>query len=416
MILFLRLLKESLSFALNQLKVNKLRTILSLLGITIGIFAIISVFTIIDSMERSIRDSIATLGSNVVYVQKWPWSFGGNYPWWKYMNRPQPSLDDHKAIEERARKVKASAFIVSTSRTVYYHDNYAENNSIVAATHDYHKIRDFELSKGRYFSYFESKSGKNKAILGADLAKDLFRNIDPVGKDIKVAGRKAQVIGIFKKEGEDMFNSSMDNTVFLPLNYVKNFFDIKSGRLNPFIMIEAEPGITNAELKDELRRVLRSAHRLKPMAEDDFALNEASLLSQGFTSIFSSIDLAGWIIGGFSILVGGFGIANIMFVSVKERTSIIGIQKALGAKRYFVLFEFLYEAVILSIIGGGVGLLLIFIGTKIFNGMIDMDFALSVGNVIMGLVISGIIGVISGFAPALKASKLNPVEAISATG
>ena len=411
--LFLRLIKESLYFALNSIVVNKLRTFLSLLGITIGIFTIISVFTVIYALESSIRNSIQSLGNNIVYVQKWPWAFGGEYPWWKYMNRPVPNIDDYEEIKIRAEKVEACAFGTSTSKTIQYLNNSAENIVILANTHEFEQIRSFEIEKGRYFSYYESQVGKNKAVIGHKLASELFENMEPLGKNIKVFGRKLEIIGVFEKEGQDIFGSSMDEVVIIPINFARNVINIRNERLNPYIMVKAKENVSISELKDELRKIMRAVRKLKPVSEDNFALNEASLLSQGFESIFIGIDLAGWIIGGFSILVGGFGIANIMFVSVKERTNIIGIQKALGAKNYFILLQFLFEAIILSLIGGILGLIIVYSGTVLFGKITDMNFALTLSNISKGLFISIIIGVISGFAPALKASKLNPVEAIN---
>ncbi|NOZ45648.1 MAG: FtsX-like permease family protein [Chlorobi bacterium] len=410
--LLLRLIKESFFFAYNSIIVNKLRTFLSLLGITIGIFAIISVFTVIDAMESSVRNSIQSLGNDIIYVQKWPWAFGGSYPWWKYFNRPVPNITDYNEIKNRASRVEACAFSISTEKTVQYGNNSAENITIWASTHDFDKIRSFEIENGRYFSFYESQTGKNKAIIGHKLSSELFENQNPIGKNIKVFGRKLQIIGVFKKEGESMLGSSMDELVVIPINFARNVINIRNDRLNPFIMVKAKKNVSPGALKDELRRIMRGVRKLKPVVDDNFALNEASLLTQGFESIFAGINLGGWIIGGFSILVGGFGIANIMFVSVKERTNIIGIQKALGAKNYFILLQFLFEAIILSLLGGILGLLLVYGGTLIFGKITDMSFDLTAGNVTLGILISVIIGVISGFAPALSASKLNPVEAI----
>jgi len=411
----LYLLKESFLFALNSLVVNKLRTFLSLIGITIGIFAIISVFTVIDSLENSIKTSIGKLGDNVIYVQKWPWIMGGEYPWWKYMNRPIPQLDEVEKIIRKSQLTDAATFMIQTNKNVKYKDNYADNIKIIASSHEYENIRSFELKSGRYFTLFESKSGKNKAILGSEIASNLFPNSEPVGKDIKIGGKKVKIIGVFTKEGEDMFGMNMDKQILIPINYARTIVDIKNERLGPLIMVKAKKGISANELIDELTGIMRSIRRLKPTEDDDFALNQSSLISQGFESLFQIIDITGIIIGGFSILVGGFGIANIMFVSVKEQTKLIGIQKALGAKSYFILLQFLYESIILSLIGGGIGLLIIFIGTIIVSSTFDMDFSMSIWNVSLGLIISISIGIISGIIPAYKAAKLNPVEAIAST-
>ena len=411
--LIVRLLKESYLAAISALVVNKMRTFLSLLGITIGIFAIISVFTVIDSMESSIRTSIESLGDNVIYVDKWPWEFGNDYPWWKYLKRPVPTLKEAEIIQARSNKTEAVAFVVSASKTVEYRKSSVNNATIISASQDYEKIRSFEIEKGRYFSTFESNNGSSKAIIGSTIASILFKNVNPIGRDIKIMGRKINVLGVFKKEGTSVFNESFDNAVLLPVNFARNIFDIRDEMMQPVIMVRAKKGVDVVEITDDLRGIMRSTRRIRPVEEDNFALNRASLITQGFEQVFQVIDLAGLLIGGLAILVGGFGIANIMFVSVKERTKLIGIQKSLGAKNYFILFQFLSESVMLSLAGGLVGLLLVYIGTILGSRAVDMDFSMSIGNVLSGILISVFIGIVSGFAPALSAAKLNPVEAIN---
>ena len=413
--IFLRIFKESLIFAINSLRANKLRTFLSLLGITIGIFAIISVFTVIDSLKNSITKSISTLGSDVVYVHKWPWIFSNKsqYPWWKFVNRPLPNLKEYKQIKKKSHYARATAFSATTQKTVKYKNNYAENISVWATTNDFNKVRKLNIYKGRYFTQFESHSGKQLAIIGYKLSDILFNNENPIGKNIKIGNHKATVIGVFEKEGDDLFNKSSDNVVLIPINFGRNIFDIKSQMAQPEIIVATKPKVSVNQLINELEGIMRAIRKLSPKVDDNFALNQTSMISQGFEQVFKIIDVAGIIIGGFSILVGGFGIANIMFVSVKERTKIIGIQKSIGAKNYFILFQILFESTILSLIGGLVGLLFIFVGTTIASSIIDMDFSMSFYNIMSGVIISVIIGIISGALPAVSAARLNPVEAIN---
>jgi len=410
MILIFRLIKESYLFAFQEIIVNKVRTILSLLGITIGIFCVISVFTVFDSMESAIRKSIASLGSNVLYIQKWPWAMGGDYPWWKYYQRPEATLEDMREIEKRSNLNDAVAFMSQVNKTVKYQNNYVENVGILGVSQDFDKVWVFELSDGRYFSQTESASGKNIAIIGAEIADNLFQGMEPVGRKVKIFGRNVEVIGIMKKEGEDLFGNSNDKAVFLPINYFKNLVDLND--VGTTIIVKAKPLVSNEELTDELTGIMRSIRKLKPSAEDDFSINETDIISKGFDSLFGVIATVGWIIGGFSLLVGGFGIANIMFVSVKERTSIIGIQKALGAKNYFILLQFLFEAIFLSLIGGVVGLLIILILTLIVSNTTEFHLILTQGNILLGIGVSAIIGLISGIVPAYSASRLDPVEAM----
>ncbi len=415
MMLFLRLFKESFIFAINALVVNKLRTLLSLLGISIGIFTIITVFTVVDALEGNLRGSVQKLGNDIVYIQKWPWAFGSDYPWWKYFQRPSPTVKDFEALERRTTNAQALTFTINISnQVVKYRNNSIENVEISAVSHDFDKVRALDFAEGRYFSPSDSRSGRNYVVVGYDIAEGLFPDGDAIGKVIKVKGRKLVIIGVVKKEGDDILNNTSDNSVFMPINYVRNLVDIRKDNFGPTIMVKAKSTTSLDELANELKGAMRSIRRLSPREEDDFALNKSSLISVQMESLFGIINIAGWIIGGFSILVGGFGIANIMFVSVKERTNIIGIQKSLGAKNYFILLQFLVESVVLSIIGGIIGLLMVFIGTVIADVLFDFTVALTLGNIILGLVVSAIIGVISGFTPAYTASRLDPVEAIRA--
>jgi putative ABC transport system permease protein len=409
--LFVRLLRESVLFAYQSVISNKLRTFLTLLGITIGIFAIISVFTILDSMEAEVRNSISSLGENVVRVEKWPWLFGPNYPWWEFIKRPEANLNDYREIKQRSKLSDVVCFSSSVNRSIKNGSNYIESVTVMMNTHEYFDIKPIEFEKGRYFTPFESELGRNCCVVGFQIANQLFPNQDPVGKEIKMAGHKLTIIGVARKMGSDIVGESLDEAILIPFYYGRQLFDLH--RIGTHIKVRAMPGVSVTNLMEELRMIIRSERRLGPMEKDNFALNQASVLSKMFDTIFGVIDLAGWIIGGFSILVGGFGIANIMFVSVKERTHIIGIQKACGAKKYVILVQFLFEAMILSLAGGIIGLLMVFGGTLLVNSSSDFTIVLTVGNVVRGLVVSGVIGIVSGFAPAWTAARLNPVEAIN---
>jgi len=415
--MLLRLFKEAVLFALNSVAVNKLRTFLSLFGITIGIFSIISVFTVFDWMESSIKDSIATLGDNTVYIQKMPWSFDPNIPWWDMIRWPAPSLDDYQNIQRKSQRSSVICYNAYAGRTVKYKSNSLTNNYITATTSDFDKLRSFDIDKGRYFSLAEFNSGSAVTIIGAGVAEKLFGdNIQAVGKVITIDGFKTTVIGVIKKEGQGgIIDNGMDEDIIVPVNYGKKFMNLKSMWLDSNIMVKGKDNVSVQELSDEITMILRMSRRLHPGETTNFSINQASMLVQGFKPVFRGINIAGWIIGGFSILVGGFGIANIMFVSVRERTSIIGIQMAIGAKRRFILAQFLIESVLLSLLGGLLGLLLVFIGTFIANLQFDTSIHLTAANILLAIGISGAIGIIAGYAPASSASKMNPVEAIGYT-
>lgn len=412
MVVYLKLLNESIRMAVRALVVNKLRTVLSLLGITIGILAIIFVFTLVDSMERNIRENVQSLGDNTIYIQKWPWATGTDYAWWKYWQRPQPSLAEFREVQRRCESADAVVFQVSRNRTVEQGSNTVENVNIVAVTHDFDRLKSFNLARGRYFTLLESASGKNVCILGMAVAQGLFGSENPVGRTVKAFGRRLDVIGVFDVEGESIFGNSLDNQLLMPVNYAKQVIRLDGGGSGPMIMVRGKAGISTDQLSDELRGIMRSLRRLKPLAEDDFALNEVSVISKSLDSLFVMLNVAGGIIGGFSILVGGFGIANIMFVSVKERTHLIGIEKSLGAKNWFILLEFLSEAVFLSLIGGVVGLFIVYLLTLVASGVFDVNLYLTMANMFKGVGISVVIGIIAGIVPAYLASRLSPVEAI----
>jgi putative ABC transport system permease protein len=411
--MFLRLFKEGFLFAVKSVIVNKLRTFLSLFGITIGIFSIISVFTALDWMEKSIRDSVSSLGDNVLYIQKFPWSFNPNLAWWDIIKWPAISDRDYQAVLKKSTKSETACFAAFQPEKIKYRKNIANDVTVGAITPEFQNIRSFEIDKGRYFSPSDASSGKNVALIGAEIANRLFEKADPVGKEIIIAGFKTMVIGVLKKEGKGgISDNGMDEITLVPLNYGKSFINMHNKFLEAQLMVKAKPGVALQELSDETTMILRAARSLHPEENSNFSVNQASMLSQGLDSIFVAINIGGWIIGGFSILVGGFGIANIMFVSVRERTNIIGIQKALGAKRFFILQQFLVESMLLSIIGGLLGVFMIFIATLVVNYLYDLNMYLTVANTLLAVFISGIIGIVAGYAPANTASKMNPVEAI----
>lgn len=412
-----RLLYESFTSAFHSLRVNKLRTLLSLLGITIGIFAIISVFTVIDSLEHYIRNSLNALGSNMVYIQKWPWTppeGETEYPWWKYLNRPNPTIDEAEEIQKKSRLASDAAFFFAFSRTVEYGSVNISNAEIMSSSHPLAEVWNLRIGEGRYFTAQEMHSAVPLALIGSEIAGQLFGELSPVGKEIRVEGFKFRIIGVYERSGQDMFGTSMDKRIHISLNSSLPMGDFRNRDQGQAICIKGKEGAAQDELVAETGAILRSHRRLKPLDENNFAVNEVNLISTQFDAFFKVFNLAGWIIGGFSILVGGFGIANIMFVSVRERTRIIGIQKSLGAKRFYILMEFIFEAVILSVIGGLAGLFLIFAGTLVINSVSDLTVTLTLANIFLGLAISGVIGFLAGILPAASAARLDPVVAMNA--
>jgi len=413
MLIYLRVLKESFNFAINALKNNKLRTFLSLLGVTIGIFSIIAVLAAVDSLKKEIDDSISSLDNSTIVVMRF--SFGPtDIPRWKRQQFPDVTYNEYQYLSRYMPDTEAVSFTLNVpSTSIKFEENSLSNIDIGAITYEYYDIESLQLAEGRFFNESESNSGTPVIILGDEIANTLFPQTSPLGKKVRLYGRKFVVIGVLKKEGSGIFGGSKDTTVFIPVNMARKIFGDNNRSTFPQIIVKPESGIDNAGYIALLKQKMRLSRGLKPDDIDDFFVNQLQGFADIIDGITGTMNGIGWLISGFSLLVGGFGIANIMFVSVKERTNLIGIQKSLGAKNKFILFQFLFEAVILSVIGGLIGLFLVFIVSVVassFTG--DFDFVLSPWNMFIGTAISAGIGLIAGIIPAISASKLDPVEAI----
>jgi putative ABC transport system permease protein len=413
--IFFKIVWESLNQALGSLRGNKLRTFLSLLGITIGIFCIIAVKSAVDSLQENIVSGFNELGSDVIYLDKMPWGEDPGENYWKYAKRPDASLEDFEAIKKRSKLAENASYTIFTGgKTIKFQSSSLSNAFIMGSTFEYASIQNLKLQEGRYFSTNEYETGANKVILGYKVYNELFKSLDGIGREVKLFGQDFQVIGYLESEGDNAFNFiNFDDVIWVGFNTVKKYINVKDeSSVGRMLNIKAKAGVDLEELKGETASIIRAVRRLKPMEDSNFALNELSMLSQVLDSVFKVLNFAGFLIGVFALVVGMFSVANIMFVSVKERTSIIGIKKALGAKRFIILLEFLIEAVILCLIGGLIGLLLVFITLKLISLAIPFAMTLSFSNILIGVLSSVIVGIISGILPALQASGMDPVEAI----
>ncbi|MEP6805844.1 MAG: ABC transporter permease [Flavobacterium sp.] len=411
MLVYLRLLKESFRFAVNALRNNKLRTLLSLLGVTIGIFSIIAVLAAVDSLDRKISKDLSSLDKNTIYLMKY--CFGpSEIPQWKREQFPNVKYDEYISLKNSLNNTDQVAYqLFVNHETLKYDSKTVSDVNIVPSSSEMVDIEGLSFDKGRFYNESESNSGSAVIVLGYDIAEGLFGTSDPIGKNIRLYGQRFTVIGVIKKQGAGFFGDSNDTSVYLPTNFLRRMYG-DSDSMTPVIVLKPVKGVDMAAYKAEVAQKLRAIRGMKAGESDNFFINVLSGFTDFVDGILGSLRFGGIFISFFSFLVGGFGVANIMFVSVKERTNLIGIQKSLGAKNRFILFQFLFEAVILCLIGGIIGLIIVFLMSVLLTNLLDFEFVLSFWNVIIGAGLSILVGVISGILPAISAAKLDPVEAI----
>lgn len=414
MLLYLRLLKESLAFAMNALRNNKLRTMLSLLGVTIGIFSIIAVLAAVDSLDRKIKADLSTLDKNTMYLTSQ--SFGPtDVPRWKREQFPSVKYEEYQYLKAALDNVENSCFQYFTvSQNIKFESKTVSNVNMVPVTYEFVDIQRMEFSQGRFFNELESNSGKQVVVLGYDIVEQLFENVDPIGKTVRLYGNRFTVIGVTKKKGSgmDIGGGDDDTSAFIPSNFLRSLYGDNNENVLCVVVIKPEKDTDIAALKGQISQKLRNYRGVKQGEIDNFFINVLSGLTDKIDELLSMIRFGGIIISLFSFLVGGFGIANIMFVSVKERTNLIGIQKSLGAKNKFILFQFLFEAIILCVFGGIIGLVIVWLLAMLLTNLLDFEFVLSFLNILIGFGLSMVVGLLSGILPAISASRLDPVEAI----
>jgi putative ABC transport system permease protein len=410
-----QLIVTSITQALQELRVNKLRTFLSLLGITIGIFCIIAVLTVVDSMKNNIKQEMATLGSDVLYIGRWPWmDEGGEYKWWEFWRRPSMGMKELRAVEHNVPSAQMATLCFNVNgQTLKHHDEEVSGISVYAVTDNFDKLQNIEIANGRYLSAAELNGGTQTVVIGDEAYHQLFPgDTDPIGDVIALKGKKYMVVGVMKKVGQNMAGFDFDEGMVVPYHSVASLYNLDDFNYDPFLIIKARNGISLEDMKYEVEGALRQTRKVKPGQKNDFAINQLSQISERLDLLFGTVNVIGWVIAGFSLLVGGFGIANIMFVTVKERTKIIGLKKAIGARPGSILMEFLVEAVTLCLTGGLIGILVVLLLSLVMNYGFDFPITLSTKNFFIGVSISAIVGVLAGYIPARAASRLDPVVAI----
>lgn len=409
---FFAIVFSSFKMALQELRKNKLRTFLSLFGITIGIFCIIGVLTTVDSLEKNLQAEIKSLGTNTIYIDKWQYGGGPDYPFWKYVKRPVSRYDELQQIKARTATAKYAAFKLSVLANVEGGNNIAERIRIYGISEDFTNIQPVEIEYGRNLVATEYFRGSNAVIVGNTLAQNLFGDAQAaLHKTVTIRGQRNLIVGVMKKRGTQLIGGwGFDECVMMPYKYARTIMDER--RADPLILVQGNDGINSKVLQDDLKGTMRAVRKLSPKEDDNFSLNDVNDFSETLSNAFVSVNLGGWIIGGLSFIVGIFGIANIMFVTVKERTIQIGLKKAIGAKKNSILTEFLLESTFLCIIGGIIGLLLVYILTKIVTAALDFPIFLSPPIIGIAVLICIVAGISAGLIPAVRAAKLDPVVAI----
>ncbi len=406
----LTILINSFRLTFQELKVNKLRTFLSLIGISFGIFCIIGVLATVNSLEMNIQNQLSQLGNNTIYIDKWDYSGGADYPWWKYEKRPAMRYQEMAFIKERSQLTGAIAFTISTNINAIYGD-FSLSSRIEGSTKEKIEITPMEIQYGRFLSENEFNDGSPVAVMGYTNAENLFEEPErAIGKQIKIKNKIITIVGVIKKTGNTLIGENVDQGIYSSYRFVKQITNEESA--SPTVIVMGKNGVSTEALKDELEGIMRSIRKLGPTQEDNFSLNMISALSDRISNTFKSINLGGWAIGILSLVVGAFGISNIMFVTVKERTPIIGLKKAIGAKKRSILTEFLLEAAIICILGGIMGLLLVFLLTLVLSTALSFPVFISPAILALAIFICVIVGVLSGFIPAYSAANMDPVVAI----
>lgn len=401
-------LKEGLSIAWRAIKANKIRAALTMLGIFIGVTAVVLMSTAIKGIDNSFQNGISALGSDVLYIDKWAWF--SNDEWWKMRNRRNIDMDDFHKFKEQVKLPIAVAPVTNSAQTIKYDQRRVEDIFLNGSTSDYIKTTNFTFAQGRFYSEIESDASRNVAVIGSEINNTLFPRGDALDKTIKIGGINYKVVGVLTEQGSIMLGPfNPDNQVFIPIGTIfKNFV---SRHFNSVTINVRAPGPDLVEeTKAEAEGVMRKIRGLSYNEPNDFSINQQEALQEQYNSVVGIIQIAGLFITGLSLFVGAIGIMNIMFVSVKERTKEIGLRKAIGAKRRTILAQFLLESSVICLLGGLIGLIAAILLSLMLNQFFPTSIQYSV--VVIAILISLITGIISGLAPAYTAAKMDPVDAL----
>ncbi len=407
---FLFELKEGLIISLKAIQSNTIRSVLTTLGIIIGVWAVVVMTMAIRGIDESFQTGVASLGSDNIYIDKWEW-FNNDTPWWELRNRRNLDMEDYNKYKSLARLPLAVAPTMWTNQTVKFEDKSVEFINVQGTTHDYIRTTNLDFEQGRFFNELESNGGRQVVVLGSEINKKLFPLGNGLGSNVKIKGRKFKVVGILEEQGSwVMGNWNPDNQVFIPIENVFKYFHSRHMRSITFNVRAASSAMVPA-VKEEAIGIMRRVRGLQYDERNDFSINQQDGLLSNINETIGVIQIAGLVITGLALFVGAIGIMNIMFVSVKERTREIGIRKAIGAKKRTILGQFISESAMLCLIGGLIGLFLAVITSMIIAQM-DFPSKITPDSVVLAVGVSLLVGVLSGFAPAFTASKMDPVDSL----
>ena len=394
---------ENLKISLSAVFANKMRSILTALGIVIGVLSVTLMGTLISGLDRSFENSMSWLGKDILYISRYEWF--GDMEWWEVRNRPRMRPEYVEKIHKRSKYALAVCPVMQRGASLSYEDK-ETRTEIFGTNEEYMETISTDIEQGRFFTASEDKSGSRVTIIGHGIKEAFFGDENPIGKYIKIDNLKFRVIGVLEKQGKFLGLFSVDKQAVLPLGAFKRIFS-KRGWMRLSVKVPEEK---ISEGIDEISGVMRQIRGLKPSQKNDFAINQTKAFETQYNTLKVAIGGTGFFITLLSLLVGGIGIMNIMFVTVKERTREIGVRKAIGATNGMILGQFLMEAVTICLIAGMVGLFIAYISSIFINRIFPST--LPIGLSIFSIVMSMVVGVLSGFIPAYKASKLDPIDSL----